>query len=104
MVEKLGSQRRKKLYWATWLALLTLTVVMLLVDSSPIPRVAFVAVLLIAMLAKASLIGANFMHLRLERRSLALMVAVGLLVTGALLFVLIAPDAVRISTMMASDR
>lgn len=99
MVAKLGSQRRKKLYWATWLALLALTVVMLVVDSSPIPRGAFLAVLLPAMLVKAALIGANFMHLRFERASMAVMVIVGLLVTGAILFVLIAPDAVRISAM-----
>jgi len=97
MVAKHGS--RSRLYGATWLALLALTVVMLLVDSSPLPRMAFVAVLVIAMLVKASLIGANFMHLRSERLSLALMVIVGLLITGALLFALIAPDAVRISAM-----
>ena len=57
------------------------------------------AVLLVAMLTKASLIGANFMHLRFEQLSLALMVIVGLLITGTTLFVLIAPDAVRISAM-----
>lgn len=99
MVAKLDVRRRNTLYWATWVALLALTVVMLLVDGSPMPRFAFLAVLLSAMLVKASLIGAHFMHLRFERRSLALMVAVGLLVTGALLFTLIAPDAVRIAAM-----
>jgi cytochrome c oxidase subunit IV len=99
MVAKLGSGTRSKLYGTTWLALLALTAVMVLVDSSPIPRGAFLAVLLPAMLVKASLIGANFMHLRSERLPLTVMVIVGLLVTGTLLFVLIAPDAVRISTM-----
>lgn len=99
MAAKLGSGARHKLYMTTWLALLALTVVMLLVDNSPIPRVALVAVLLIAMLVKAALIGANFMHLRSERLSLTLMVVVGLLITGAILFVLIAPDAVRIRAM-----
>ena len=99
MVAHLGSRPSYKLYWATWLALLALTVLMLLVDRSPIPRLAFLAVVLSAMLMKASLIGAHFMHLRFERLSLALMVIVGLLMTGALLFVLIAPDAVRISAM-----
>jgi hypothetical protein len=39
------------------------------------------------------------MHLRSERLPLTVMVIVGLLVTGTLLFVLIAPDAVRIRTM-----
>lgn len=98
MVAKHGS-RTGKLYGATWLALLALTVVMLIVDGSPLPRAAFVVVLLSAMLAKASLIGANFMHLRFERLPLTLMVIVGLLVTGALLFVLIAPDAIRLGAM-----
>ena len=99
MVAKLGSGIRNKLYMTTWLVLLALTVAMLLVDNSPIPRVALVAVLLIAMLAKASLIGANFMHLRAERLALTLMVAAGLFITATILFVLIAPDAVRIGAM-----
>ena len=99
MVAKLTAQRRNKLYWATWLGLLALTVVMLLVDSSPIPRLAFLAVLLPAMLIKASLIGAHFMHLRFERLPLALMVIVGLLITGVILFAAIAPDAVRLAAM-----
>jgi cytochrome c oxidase subunit IV len=72
---------------------------MLLFDSTSIPRIALVAVLLTAMLAKASLIGAHFMHLRFERVTLAIVVAVGLLMTGAILFSLIAPDAVRIGRM-----
>lgn len=104
MAAKLGLGTRNKLYRTTWLALLALTVVMLLVDNSPIPRVALVVVLLVAMLTKASLIGAHFMHLRFERLPLAMMVIAGLLVTATILFVLIAPDAVRISTMMAPYR
>ena len=99
MVAKPGSRGSSKVYGLTWLVLLALTIVMLVADSSPIPRVAFMAVLLPAMLGKASLIGANFMHLRFERWSLSLMVIVGLLVTGAILFALIAPDAVRIGAM-----
>lgn len=88
-----------RLYWGTWGVLLVLTTVMLVVDGSPIPRVAFVTVLLGAMITKALLILAHFMHLRFERGSLALGVIVGLLLTGAILFALIAPDAVRIAAM-----
>jgi cytochrome c oxidase subunit IV len=98
MIAKHGSGTGK-LYGTTWLALLALTLVMLLADGSPLPRAVFLAALLSAMLLKASLIGANFMHLRFERLPLTLMVIVGLLVTGALLFVLIAPDAIRIGAM-----
>ena len=72
---------------------------MLVVDSMEMPRSIFVSVLLTAMLVKASLIGAHFMHLRFERLSLALMVIVGLLVNGAILFALIVPDAIRIRAM-----
>lgn len=55
--------------------------------------------MLAAMLTKATLIGANFMHLRFERWPLVLTVVVGLLVMATILFVLIAPDAVRIHEM-----
>lgn len=103
MVAKLGL-RRSRLYWGTWVALLVLTAVMLAVDSSAGPRLALVAVLLGAMLAKAALIGAHFMHLRFERASLAAIVIVGLLITAAILFVLITPDALRIAAMTHPGR
>ena len=54
------------------------------------------------MLTKASIIGANFMHLRSERLPLVLTVVVGLLVTGLILFALIAPDAARIHEMVGT--
>jgi len=87
-------------YWITWSVLLVFTVVMLWADSASLPRQAFVVFMLIAMLTKASIIGANFMHLKGERVQLILTVVVGLLVTGAVLYVLIAPDAVRIHHMV----
>ena len=93
-----------RIYWITWLVLLAFTVVMLWMDSVSIPRSAFVAFMLVAMLTKASIIGANFMHLRFERTSLVLIVALGLLVTGTVLYVLIVPDAVRIHTMVLGSR
>jgi cytochrome c oxidase subunit IV len=87
-------------YWITWSVLLVFTVVMLWADSASLPRQAFVIFMIIAMLTKASIIGANFMHLKAERVQLVLTVVVGLLVTGAVLYVLIAPDAVRIHHMV----
>jgi cytochrome c oxidase subunit IV len=89
-----------KIYWATWAVLLAFTVAMLWADAASIPRSAFVVFVLVAMLTKASIIGANFMHLRFERASLVVTVVVGLLVTGTILYVLIAPDAVRIHQMV----
>lgn len=90
-----------RIYWYTWAALFVFTILMLLADgaSSSIPRVAFVLFMLVAMLLKATLIGSNFMHLRLERRSLAITVVVGLLITGTILYALIVPDAARIHSM-----
>ena len=89
-----------RIYWMTWSVLLVFTVVMLWADSASLPRQAFVIFMLIAMLTKASIIGANFMHLKLERAPLILTVVIGLLVTGAVLYVLIMPDAARIHHMV----
>jgi cytochrome c oxidase subunit IV len=87
-------------YWITWSVLLVFTVVMLWADSASLPRQAFVVFMVMAMLTKASIIGANFMHLKAERVQLILTVVVGLLATGTILYVLIVPDAVRIHHMM----
>jgi len=87
-------------YWITWSVLLVFTVVMLWADSASLPRQVFVVFMIVAMLTKASIIGANFMHLRFERAGLILTVVVGLLVTGTVLYVLIAPDATRIHEMV----
>jgi len=88
-------------YWITWSVLLAFTVVMLWADAVSLPRTAFVVFMVAAMLTKASIIGANFMHLKSERVPLITTVVVGLLVTGAILYVLIAPDAVRIHEMVS---
>jgi cytochrome c oxidase subunit IV len=88
-------------YWITWSVLLVFTVVMLWADAASLPRTAFVVFMVAAMLTKASIIGANFMHLKSERVPLITTVVVGLLLTGAILYVLIAPDAVRIHEMVS---
>jgi cytochrome c oxidase subunit IV len=89
-----------KTYWITWAVLLAFTVTMLWADGASIPRTVFVLFMIIAMLTKASIIGANFMHLRRERIPLVLTVVVGLLVTATILYVLISPDARRIHEMV----
>jgi cytochrome c oxidase subunit IV len=88
-------------YWITWGVLLVFTVVMLWADTTSIPRLAFVVFMVAAMLTKASIIGANFMHLRAERAGIVLTVVVGLLVTAVVLYVLIVPDAARIHQMVS---
>ena len=93
-----------KFYWATWLVLLAFTLLMVWLDGAALPRVPFVLVMLAAMLVKASIIAANFMHLRFERMGLVLMVVIGLLATATVLYVLILPDAVRIHDMLRVAR
>mgnify|MGYP001321873200 CR=1 FL=1 len=88
-------------YWITWAILLVFTVVMLWADTASMPRTIFVVFMVAAMLTKASIIGANFMHLRSEHAGIVLTVVVGLLVMAGILFVLIAPDATRIHDMVA---
>jgi cytochrome c oxidase subunit IV len=88
-----------KTYWATWSALLALTLMMLWLDQAPMSRPLFVLVMLVAMRTKATLIAGTFMHLRFERVALVLMIVVGLLVNGEILFGLIVPDAIRIDEM-----
>jgi cytochrome c oxidase subunit IV len=90
-----------KTYWITWSVLLVFTVVMLWADSASLPRQAFVVFMVIAMLTKASIISANFMHLKVERAPLILTVVIGLLGSGTVLWLLISPDAARIHEMVA---
>jgi len=87
-------------YWITWGVLLVVTVAMLWADTATVPRLAFVVFMVATMLTKASIIGANFMHLRAESAGIVLTVVVGLIVTAVVLFVLIAPDATRIHEMV----
>ncbi|MBI4546158.1 MAG: cytochrome C oxidase subunit IV family protein [Gemmatimonadetes bacterium] len=81
-------------YWAAWLILLALTVAMILAEAAGFPRALAVAVLVAAMLIKATVIGGWFMHLRFERLALVACVAAATLATAAFLFFLIAPDGV----------
>jgi cytochrome c oxidase subunit IV len=76
---------------------------MLVLDSISLPRASFVLLMLAAMSLKAAVIGAYFMHLRFERLALVLGVIVGLPINALVLYILIAPDALRILGM-ASER
>ena len=91
-----------KLYWLIWGVLLALTLVMLLLDQAPLPRALFVVMIVGAMLLKAALIAAYFMHLRFERVALAASVLVGLVINATILYGLILPDALRILGMASS--
>jgi cytochrome c oxidase subunit IV len=88
-----------RMYWITWLVLLVVSVIMLVIDNVAVWRTLIIGVLLVAMLFKASLIGANFMHLRSEKKSLAVIVAAGILLTAAFMFILMAIDSARIASL-----
>lgn len=84
-----------RIYWIVWGILLIVTLGMAVVGTTALTTF-LILVLLLGMLVKASLITGYFMHLRFERTSLILAVAVGLLVTAGVLFFLIAPDGLRV--------
>jgi caa(3)-type oxidase subunit IV len=82
-----------RVYWITWAILLVITVAMLLAERFHMPRWFLVVFLLAFMAVKATMIGGNFMHLRFEKRNLAVMVAAGLVVTSLILFLYITPES-----------
>jgi cytochrome c oxidase subunit IV len=89
-----------KSYWITWGILLAVTGVMLLTEVLALPAAVLISILLAAMLVKASLIGAQFMHLRFENTILIIAVAGSILFFSAFLFILIAFDGLRILKMV----
>jgi len=79
-------------YWKIWIVLLILTVVMLAVEGLGLPTGVALAILLGAMMTKATLIGGWFMHLRYEKMLIMLCLVLGTLLAAAFLFFLIMPD------------
>jgi cytochrome c oxidase subunit IV len=90
-----------RLYWTTWSVLLVMTLMMLLLDGAELPRPALLVIMLGAMSVKATLIAANFMHLRHERLGLVVTVVLGLFLMAFVLYALMAPDAIRLREMTA---
>ena len=80
------------LYWVIWGVLLVLTLVMIVVGEAGLGDIAKGLLLLIGAAAKAGLIIFYFMHLRLEKAGLAVIVLVGIFLTGFLMFALPAYD------------
>lgn len=87
-------------YWVTWGILLVITGVMLATELLPWSKFLVIGLLLVAMLIKITLIGGEFMHLRLERPALVLAVAGSILFFSAFLFIVIAFDGLRIFKML----
>jgi cytochrome c oxidase subunit 4 len=87
-------------YWIAWAVLLTLTVTMVVLDQTAMPSRVLISIMLAAMLVKAAVIAAYFMHLRFERWTLVLGIVLGLPINAAILYILIVPDARRIFDML----
>ncbi|MFQ5550427.1 MAG: cytochrome C oxidase subunit IV family protein [Gemmatimonadales bacterium] len=88
-------------YWGIWSVLLVLTVVMMIVEAVDLSPATTILILVAAMLTKASLIVAWFMHLRFERPALMWSVVAGTLFTAAFLYFLLIPDARDILYMVS---
>ena len=82
-----------RIYWVTWAILLVITVAMLAAEELHLPRWFLLVFLLVFMMVKAVMIAGNFMHLRYERRNLAIMVGAGIMVTSLILFSFISRES-----------
>ncbi len=79
-------------YWAIWVVLLVLTLVMIGIEALSLPTAVAVLLLAAAMMTKATLIAGWFMHLRSETRFIMWALVLGTLVTAAFLVFLLMPD------------
>jgi cytochrome c oxidase subunit IV len=86
-------ERPYRVYLVTWISLLVITVAMLVAEKFHMPRWFLLVFLLAFMMVKAVMIAGNFMHLRFEKRSLAWVVAIGLVVTSLILYAFITPES-----------
>lgn len=86
--------------WITTSALLAMTLVMLAIANASLPRGLEIAALTALMLAQVTVIAAHSMRLRHAHPGILWTFIGGLLVTAVLLYVLIAPDAMRVHEMV----
>lgn len=85
-----------RIYWITWAILLVITVAMLAAEEMHMPRWFLLVFLLIFMMVKAVMIAGNFMHLRYEKRNLAVMVGLGILATSLILYGFVSRESVHV--------
>jgi cytochrome c oxidase subunit IV len=83
-------------YIAIWIYLAVLTVLELVVAYAPIPKAAMVGGLIGLAWAKAVLVAMYFMHLRFERRSLAIIAVIPIILITFLTFMLVPDLSTRI--------
>ncbi len=88
-----------KLYWTIWVVLLVLTLIMIGVEALSLPSGIAILILAGAMMTKATLIVAWFMHLKFETRFIMFCLVLGTLLTAAFLVGLLVPDAIDANRM-----
>jgi cytochrome c oxidase subunit IV len=91
-----------RIYRITWVVLLIITVAMLAAEMFHLPRWFLIVFLVCFMMVKAVMIAGNFMHLRFERPSLAVVVASGILVTSLILFSFISREAHHVARSLSN--
>jgi len=97
-----GAGNPYRIYRVTWVILLIITMAMLASEAFHLPRIFLVVFLLAFMMVKATMIGGNFMHLRYEKPSLAVMVAGGILITSLILFSFISREAHHVARSLSN--
>jgi cytochrome c oxidase subunit IV len=85
-----------RIYWVTWAILLAITVAMLAAEEFHMPRWFLLVFLVVFMMVKATMIAGNFMHLRYEKRNLAVMVGLGILATSLILYGFVSRESVHV--------
>ena len=100
MSEATGNPYR--IYRITWVVLLIITMAMLAAEMFHLPRWFLIVFLVCFMMVKAVMIAGNFMHLRFERPSLAVVVASGILVTSLILFSFISREAHHVARSLSN--
>ena len=91
-----------RLYLYVWFWLLTMTAVEVFLAYEHLPLRTMLVLLMALSIVKASLIIAYFMHLRFEKRSLALTLMPPLVICIILLMVFFFPDSLRLLELRPS--
>lgn len=96
--EHVRAEGSKKVFIAVWISLVALTAVEVSLAYQRLEIKVMLGLLMTLSIIKASLIIAYFMHLRYERRSLALTLMPALIFVVGMLFVSF-PDSIRLLNM-----
>ncbi len=96
--EHAHSAGSKKVFLAVWVALLVITGIEVVLSYQFLPLKVMLGLLMTLSIVKAGLIISYFMHLRYERRSLALTLMPALIFVIVLMF-MIFPDSIRLYLM-----